>query len=129
MNNIVHHWCFKYCRKMFTFDVEHWCNQTRQRWGMSWYCSFTQNDELASETLTVNLNHRYPQHFFKFLTLPLTVVYYKVNYLPVGVRIWFWPNCRIQVFGDMVNFSSEIGQKWPKMVLKRLNFFGGAPLL
>ena len=37
--------------------------------------------------------HRYPQHFLKFLTLPLTVVYYKMNYLPVGVRIWFWPNC------------------------------------
>ena len=23
--------------------------------------------------------HRYPLHFLKFLTLPLTVVYYKVN--------------------------------------------------
>ena len=53
--------------------------------------------------------HTYPQHFLKFLTWPLTVVYYKVNYLPVGVRIWFWPNCRIRVFGDMANFSSEIG--------------------
>ena len=53
--------------------------------------------------------HRYPQHFFKFLTLPLTVVCYKVNYLPAGVRIWFWPNCGIRVFGDMANFSSEIG--------------------
>ena len=47
--------------------------------------------------------------FLKFLTLPLTVVWYKVNYLPAGVRIWFWPNCGILVFGDMANFSSEIG--------------------
>ena len=53
--------------------------------------------------------HTYPQHFFKFLTWPLTVVYYKVNYLPVGVRIWFWPNCRIRVLGDTANFLSEIG--------------------
>ena len=53
--------------------------------------------------------HTYPQHFLKFLTWPLTVVYYKVNYLPAGVRIWFWPNCGIRVFGDMANFSSEIG--------------------
>ena len=56
-----------------------------------------------------NRIHTYPQHFLKFLTWPLTVVYYKVNYLPVGVRIWFWPNCRIRVFGDMANYSSEIG--------------------
>ena len=53
--------------------------------------------------------HTYPQHFLKFLTWPLTVVYYKVNYLPVGVRIWFWPNCRIRVLGDTANFLSEIG--------------------
>ena len=64
---------------------------------------------LLVATITAFAIHRYPQHFFKFLTLPLTVVYYKVNYLPVGVRIWFWPNCRIRVFGDMANFSSEIG--------------------
>ena len=39
----------------------------------------------------------------------MTVVCYNVNYLPAGVRIWFWPNCRTRVFGDMANFSSEIG--------------------
>ena len=35
--------------------------------------------------------------------------YYKVNYLLVGVRIWFWVNCGSRVFGDIANFSSEIG--------------------
>ena len=39
----------------------------------------------------------------------MTLVYYKVNYLPVGVRIWFWVNCGGRVFGDTANFSSEIG--------------------
>ena len=32
-----------------------------------------------------------------------------VNYLPVGIRIWFWVNCGGRVFGDTANFSSEIG--------------------
>ena len=59
--------------------------------------------------IAYNNDHTYPQHFLKFLTWPLTVVYYKVNYLPVGVRIWFWPNCRIRVLGDTANFLSEIG--------------------
>ena len=27
----------------------------------------------------------------------------------LGVRICFYPNCQIRVFGDMANFSSEIG--------------------
>ena len=27
----------------------------------------------------------------------------------VGVRIWFHPNCQVGVFGDIANFSSEIG--------------------
>ena len=52
-----------------------------------------------------------PRSFFDIwpMTWSMTVVYYKVNYLPVGVTIWFWPNCRIQVFGDTAKFSSEIG--------------------
>ena len=53
--------------------------------------------------------HTYPQHCFKFQTWQMTVVYYEVNYLPEGVRIWFHPNCRVGVFGDMANLSSEIG--------------------
>ena len=53
--------------------------------------------------------HTYPQQFFKFQTWQMTVVYYKVDYLPGGVRIWFRPNCRVGVFGDMANLSSEIG--------------------
>ena len=53
--------------------------------------------------------HRYPQHFLKFLTLPLNVVCYKVNYLPAGVRIWFQANCGSRVFGDIADLSSEIG--------------------
>ena len=49
----------------------------------------------------------------------MTVVYYKVNYLPVGVRIWFWPNCWIRVFGDMAKFSfsnflKTRSRKYPK---------------
>ena len=28
-------------QNMIIFDVEHWCYQTRQRGGMSWYCSFS----------------------------------------------------------------------------------------
>ena len=66
------------------------------------------------------LPHTYPQHFLKFLTWPLTVVYYKVNYLPVGVRIWFWPNCRIRVLGDTANFLSEIGRL---RMVKNIIFF------
>ena len=53
--------------------------------------------------------HTYPLDFLLYMTWSMTVVCYKVNYLPVGIRIWFWPNCRIRVFGDMANFSSEIG--------------------
>ena len=26
---------------MIIFDILHWCYQTRQRGGMSWYCSFS----------------------------------------------------------------------------------------
>ena len=50
----------------------------------------------------------YPQQFFKFQTWQMTVVYYKVDYLPGGVRIWFRTNCRVGVFGDMANLSNEI---------------------
>ena len=52
-----------------------------------------------------------PRSFFDIwpMTWSMTVVYYKVNYLPVGVTIWFWPNCRIRVFGDTANSISEIG--------------------
>ena len=57
----------------------------------------------------MKVSHTYPQHFFKFQTWQMTVVYYKVHYLPGGVRIWFRPNCRVGVFGDMANFASEIG--------------------
>ena len=39
-----------------------------------------------------------------FMTWLMTVVYYKVNYLPVGVRIWYWENCGGRVFGDKANF-------------------------
>ena len=53
--------------------------------------------------------HTYPQQFFKFQTWQMTVIYYKVHYLPGGVRIRFHPNCRVGVFGDMANLSSEIG--------------------
>ena len=28
------------------------------------------------------------------------MVYHQENHLPVGVRIWFHPNCRIRVFGE-----------------------------
>ena len=62
---------------------------------------------------------------FLFWTLQMTVVCFKVNYLPGGVRIWFHPNCRVGVFGDMANLSSEIGYKWPKKGLKIVVFFGG----
>ena len=34
---------------MIIFDVLHWCYQTRQRGGMSWYCSFS----LVSQCETV----------------------------------------------------------------------------
>ena len=54
-------------------------------------------------------NHFWNIALFTRFNLHMTVVCYKVNYLPVGIRIWFWPNCRIRVFGDMDNFSSEIG--------------------
>ena len=53
--------------------------------------------------------HTYPLEFLLNMTWPMIVVYYKVNYLPVGVRIWFHPNCRVGVFRDMVNFLNEIG--------------------
>ena len=53
--------------------------------------------------------HTYPLEFLWYVTWSMTVVYYKVNYLPVWVRIWFWPNCRIRVLGDTANFLSEIG--------------------
>ena len=33
----------------------------------------------------------------------MTVVYYKVHYLPGGVRIWFRSNCRVGVFVNMAN--------------------------
>ena len=43
------------------------------------------------------------------------VVCYKVDYLPVGVGIWFQVNCGVRVFGVTAIFSSEIGSKWQKM--------------
>ena len=58
---------------------------------------------------TCHGKHTYPQQFFKFQTWQMTVIYYKVHYLPGGVRIRFHPNCRVGVFGDMANLSSEIG--------------------
>ena len=41
IDNIAHHWCLKYYHNMRIFDVEHWSYQTRQKGGMSWYCSFS----------------------------------------------------------------------------------------
>ena len=32
----------------------------------------------------------------------------------VGVRIWFWVNCRGQLFAVKANLSSEIGLEWPQ---------------
>ena len=57
----------------------------------------------------------------------MMVVLKKVNYLTVGVRIWFRVNCRgrVRVFGDTANFSNEIGKKWPKKGQKSLKFFRG----
>ena len=81
------------------------------------------NQEVAFNKEKAQVGHSYPLNFLLYLTM----VCYKVNYLPVGIRIWFWPNCLIRVFGDMANFSSEIGEKWPKMASKMLNFFGGGP--
>ena len=40
---------------------------------------------------------------------PMMVAYYKVNYLPVGVRIRFRVNCGSRVFGVRANLSCEIG--------------------
>ena len=39
----------------------------------------------------------------------MMVACYKVNYLPVGVRIRFRVNCGSRVFGVRANLSSEIG--------------------
>merc|ERR1712218_204686 len=64
------------------------------------------------------LVHTYPLEFLLYMTWSMTVVYYKVNYLPVGVRIWFWPNCRVRVFGDRV--------KMAKNGLKMVEIFWGA---
>ena len=65
------------------------------------------NQEVAFNKEKAQVGHSYPLNFLLYLTM----VCYNVNYLPVGIRIWFWPNCLIRVFGDMANFSSEIGEK------------------
>ena len=56
----------------------------------------------------------------------MMVACYKANYLSVGVRIWFRVNYGSRVFGVRVNFSSEIGLKWPKKGQKRVKNFLGA---
>ena len=58
----------------------------------------------------------------------MRAVCYKVIYLPEGVRIWFRANCGGRVFGDMANFSSEIGNrvKMAKNGFKMVEFFLGA---
>ena len=61
-------------------------------------------DKLDTRCSLVMSGHTYPLEFLLYVTWSMTVVYYKVNYLPVAIRIWFWPNCRIRVFGDMANF-------------------------
>ena len=86
------------------------CQQTcKTCWRMLY--SFHRGQLLASSLLlkVEHLSHTYPLDFLLYMTWHMTVVCYKVNYLPVGIRIWFWPNCRIRVFGDMAKFSSEIG--------------------
>ena len=67
--------------------------------------------QLRSERMSsfIETAHSYPLEFLLYMTWPLTVVYYKVNYLPVGIRIWFQVNCGSRVFGDVADFSSEIG--------------------
>ena len=55
----------------------------------------------------------------------MMAVYYKVDYLPVGVKIWFQVNCGGRVFGVRAKLSSEIGEKWPKKAKNWLNFFWG----
>ena len=41
IDSFAYNWCWKNHQNMIIFDVEHWCYQTRQRGGMSWYCSFS----------------------------------------------------------------------------------------
>ena len=65
--------------------------------------------KIRENKIFIIVRHTYPLEFLLYMTWSMTVVYYKVIYLPVGIRIWFWPNCQIRVFGDMANFSSEIG--------------------
>ena len=56
----------------------------------------------------------------------MMAVCYKVDYLPVGVRILFWVNCGGRVIGVRAKFSSEIGLKSSKKAKSWLKFFGGS---
>ena len=44
----------------------------------------------------------------------MMVAYYKVNHVPVGVRIWFWENCGYTFFFQ-VKYGKN-GQRLPKNV-------------
>ena len=59
IDNIAHHWCLKYCHKMIIFDVDNLCYQTRQKGGMSQYCSFSlgfQCEAVFSLTFSENIH-------------------------------------------------------------------------
>ena len=56
------------------------------------------------------------------------VACYKVNYLPVGVRIRFRVNCGSRVFGVKANLSSEIGIKMTNRSVK-ISYFRTVQLL
>ena len=68
--------------------------------------------------------HTYPQQSFKFPTLQMTVLvlqsYSFIYQLPVGVRIWFCPNCRVRVF-YLLKLGKN-GQKWLRPYIWKENF-------
>ena len=66
--------------------ILHLCNHPRQ-WRPLWTNITTGGD-----------THTYPLDFLLYMTWSMTVVWYKVNYLPVGIRIWFHPNCWVLGF-------------------------------
>ena len=71
-----------------------------QSWCDSHWLSihFSWNSSIRPHNHTRAQRHSYPLEFLLYMTWPLTVVYYKVNFLPVGVRIWFQVSCGSQVF-------------------------------